>query len=286
MGTAVTQTQKTGIATYLGSDKVKENILPVVGEKDYTSFVTSIVSAVQTNKDLAQCTNASIVNAALLGQSLKLSPSPQLGEYYMVKYENKGVAEAVFQAGYKGLIRLAMRSGQYRKMNVIEVREGELVHYNPFDEDYKFAPITDPNKREKAKVIGYYAYFELTTGFRKEMYWTIEEMQAHAKQYSKGYKSDITKGTSYTFWSKNFNEMAKKTMLRQLISKWGIMSIEFQNAFNNDQAVIRDDGTPDYVDNGDPTIEDVEADVIDGSFKETMPEVNMDDPNLPDFMKG
>ena len=221
MGTQVAQTtQKTGMATYLKNDKIKENVMSVVGERDYAGFVTSIVSAVQTNKDLAQCTNASILNAALLGQSLKLSPSPQLGEYYMVKYENKGVAEAVFQAGYKGLIRLAMRSGQYRKMNVIEVREGELVHYNPFDEDYKFAPITDPNKREKAKVIGYYAYFELTTGFRKEMYWTIEEMQAHAKQYSKGFKSDITKGTSYTFWSKNFNEMAKKTMLRQLISKW------------------------------------------------------------------
>ena len=99
MGTAVAQTQKTGIATYLGSDKVKENILPVVGEKDYTGFVTSIVSAVQTNKDLAQCTNASIVNAALLGQSLKLSPSPQMGHYYMVKYDNKGVSEAVFQLG-------------------------------------------------------------------------------------------------------------------------------------------------------------------------------------------
>lgn len=161
-----------------------------------------------------------------------------------------------------------------------------MVRFNPFVGEYEFAPIQDPAKRKKAKVIGYYAFFELTNGYRKELYWTLEEMVAHAKQYSKGYKSDVTKGTSYTFWSKNFDEMAKKTMLRQLISKWGIMSIEFQNAFNNDQAVIREDGTPDYVDNGDPTIEDVEADVIDGSFKETMPEVNMDDPNLPDFMKG
>lgn len=286
MGTAVTQTQKTGIATYLGSDKVKENILPVVGEKDYTSFVTSIVSAVQTNKDLAQCTNTSIVNAALLGQTLKLSPSPQLGQYYMVAYDNKGVKEACFQLGFKGYLQLAMRSGQYRKINVVEVKDGELLACNPFTEEYEFAPITDPKKREKAEVIGYYAYFELTNGYRKDIFWSLGQMQAHAKQYSKGYKSDLTKGTSYTFWSKNFNEMAKKTMLRQLISKWGIMSLEFQNAFNNDQAVIREDGTPDYVDNGDPTIEDVEADVIDGSFKETMPEVNMDDPNLPDFMKG
>lgn len=286
MGTAVAQTQKTGIATYLGSDKVKDVILPVVGEKDYTSFVTSIVSAVQTNKDLAQCTNASIVNAALLGQTLKLSPSPQLGQYYMVAYENKGVKEATFQLGWHGAVQLAMRSGQYRKINVLDVREGELTSFNPFTESYSFEPISDPKKREKAKVVGYYAYFELLNGFRKELYWTREQMENHAKQYSKGYKSDITKGTSYTFWSKNFDEMAKKTMIKQLISKWGIMSTEFQSAFANDQAVVRDDGTPDYVDNGDPTVEDVEADVIDGSFKEAMPEVDMSDPNLPDFMKG
>lgn len=286
MGTAVAQTQKTGIATYLGSDKVKENILPVVGEKDYTSFVTSIVSAVQTNKDLAQCTNASIVNAALLGQSLKLSPSPQMGEYYMVRYDNKGVSEATFQLGYKGLIMLAMRSNQYRKMNAIEVREGELIECDPFNEEYVFKAIKDPEKRKKAKVIGYYAYFELTTGFRKELYWTKEEMTAHAKQYSKGFKNDLSKGTAYTFWSKNFDEMAKKTMLRQLISKWGVKSIEFQKAFDGDQAVIRDNGVYEYVDNDNVvTVEDVEVEVVDNANKEEPPVFDMDNGTLPDFMK-
>lgn len=286
MGTAVAQTQKTGIATYLGSDKVRENILPVVGEKDYTSFVTSIVSAVQTNKDLAQCTNTSIVNAALLGQSLKLSPSPQMGEYYMVKYDNKGVPEATFQLGYKGLIMLAMRSNQYRKMNAIEVREGELIECDPFNEEYVFKAIKDPERRKKAKVIGYYAYFELTTGFRKELYWTKEEMTAHAKQYSKGFKNDLSKGTAYAFWSKNFDEMAKKTMLRQLISKWGVKSIEFQKAFDSDQAVIRDNGEVDYVDNDNVvTVEDVEVEVIDNANKEEPPAFDMDNGTLPDFMK-
>ena len=161
-----------------------------------------------------------------------------------------------------------------------------MVRFNPFAGEYEFAPIQDPAKRKEAKVIGYYAFFELTNGYRKELYWTLEEMVAHAKQYSKGYKSDVAKGTSYTFWSKNFDEMAKKTMLRQLISKWGIMSIEFQNAFNNDQAVIRDDGTPDYVDNDNVvTVEDVEVEVIDNANKEEPPVFDMDNGTLPDFMK-
>lgn len=284
MGTSI-QTQQTGMATYLGNEKVKANIMSVVGEKDYTSFVTAIVSAVQNSKDLATCTNASILNAALLGQSLKLSPSPQLGHYYMVKYENKGVAEATFQLGFKGYIQLAMRSGQYKKINALEVREGELGHYDPFTEEYSFKPIIDPNKRKNAKVVGYYAFFELTNGYRKELFWTKEEMEEHAKKYSKGYKNDLAKKTAYTFWSKNFDEMAKKTMLRQLISKWGIMSTEFQSAFESDQAVIRDDGAIDYVDNGEVTVEDVEAEVTVEANKETLPDVDMNDPNLPDFMK-
>lgn len=272
MGTAVAQTQKTGIATYLGNDKIKENVMSVVGERDYAGFVTSIVSAVQTNKDLAQCTNGSILNAALLGQSLKLSPSPQMGEYYMVKYENKGVAEATFQLGYKGLIMLAMRSNQYRKMNAIEVREGELIECDPFNEEYVFKAIKDPERRKKAKVIGYYAYFELTTGFRKELYWTKEEMTAHAKQYSKGFKNDLSKGTAYTFWSKNFDEMAKKTMLRQLISKWGIMSIDMQTALTTDSTIEAPDGSREFVQTDQYVPEQEPTLIEDQGQPEPMPE--------------
>ena len=286
--TAIVQQEKKklGMTAYLNSEAIKNNIMSVIGEKDYNGFVTAIVSAVQTNKDLAQCTNQSILSAALLGQTLKLSPSPQLGQYYMVAYENKGVKEATFQLGWHGAVQLAMRSGQYRKINVLDVREGELISFNPFSESYNFEPITDPTEREKAKVVGYYAFFELLNGFRKELYWTREQMESHAKQYSKGYKSDITKGTSYTFWSKNFNEMAKKTMLRQLISKWGIMSTEFQTAYNGDQSVVREDGSFDYVDNT-VDIETVEADVIESANKKPIVEnANFDNDVLPDFMKG
>jgi hypothetical protein len=97
--------------------------------------------------------------------------------------------------------------------------------------------------------IGYYAFYEYLNGFRKAIYWGKAKMEAHAKQYSQGYRGDLSKGTKYTFWSKDFDGMAKKTMLRQLISKYGVMSTELQNAYESDMAVINDDGTKDYVDN-------------------------------------
>ena len=247
----IVQQKKTGITTYLSSEAVKNNIMSVVGEKNTTRFISSIVSAVQTNPALAECTNNSILSSALLGESLKLTPSPQLGQYYMVPYDNSKTRkkEAQFQLGYKGYIQLAIRSGQYRKIVVSDIREGELVKYNPLTEDFDFAPFIDREKRLSLPVIGYYAMFELVNGFGKEIYWTKEEMQKHAEKYSSGYRNDLRKHTSYTFWSKDFDAMAKKTLIRQLIGKWGIMSIEMTKAFENDMAVIDENGNPHYVDN-------------------------------------
>lgn len=145
----------------------------------------------------------------------------------------------------KGYIQLAIRSGQYKKINVLAIKEGELDYFDPLNEDIKVSLMIDKwDEREAAPTIGYYAMFELTNGFRKAIYWSKAKMEAHALKYSKGYAAK--KG--YTFWEKDFDGMAYKTMLRQLISKWGIMSIEMQNAFDNDMAVINEDGTKDYVD--------------------------------------
>lgn len=204
------------------------------------------MSAVQVNSDLQECTNPSILSAALLGESLKLSPSPQLGQYYMVPFRNnkKGCKEAQFQLGYKGYIQLAIRSGQYKKLNVLAIKDGELVRFDPLNEEIEVNLIDDEEVREEAKTIGYYAMFEYTNGFRKAMYWSKKKMEAHALKYSKGYAAK--KG--YAFWEKDFDGMAYKTMLRQLISKWGIMSIDMQNAMESDMAVIHEDGTKDYVD--------------------------------------
>lgn len=238
--------QKTGLTAYLTNDAVKRQINNVVGGKNGDRFIASIVSAVQVNSDLQECTNQSILSAALLGESLKLSPSPQLGQYYMVPFKNnkKGCKEAQFQLGYKEYIQLAIRSGQYKKLNVLAIKEGELVRFDPLNEEIEVNLIDDEEAREEAKTIGYYAMFEYTNGFRKAMYWSKKKMEAHALKYSKGYAAK--KG--YTFWEKDFDGMAYKTMLRQLISKWGIMSIDMQNAMESDMAVIHEDGTKDYVD--------------------------------------
>lgn len=238
--------QKTGLTAYLTNDAVKNQINNVVGGKNGDRFIASIVSAVQVNSDLQECTNPSILSAALLGESLKLSPSPQLGQYYMVPFRNnkKGCKEAQFQLGYKGYIQLAIRSGQYKKLNVLAIKDGELVRFDPLNEEIEVNLIDDEEVREEAKTIGYYAMFEYTNGFRKAMYWSKKKMEAHALKYSKGYAAK--KG--YAFWEKDSDGMAYKTMLRQLISKWGIMSIDMQNAMESDMAVIHEDGTKDYVD--------------------------------------
>jgi recombination protein RecT len=164
---------------------------------------------------------------------------------------------AQFQLGYKGYIQLAIRSGQYKKLNVIAVKKGELEYFDPLNEEIKINLMVDKwDEREKAETIGYYATFELVNGFRKAIYWSKAKMQSHAERYSPGYKSDLKDGTSHTFWSKDFDAMAYKTMLRQLISKWGIMSIDLQTAFESDNAIIHEDGTKTFVDTEEaPAIE-------------------------------
>lgn len=254
--------QRPGLTAYLTQDAVKAQINKVIGGKNGARFIASIVSAVQATPALQECTNPSILNAALLGESLNLSPSPQLGQYYLVPYNNtdKKVKEAQFQLGYKGYIQLAIRSGQYKKLNVLAIKTGELVRFDPLNEEIEVNLIQDELVREEAETIGYYAMFEYTNGFRKALYWSREKMEAHAKKYSPGYKKDLQKGTKWTFWAKDFDGMAYKTMLRQLISKWGIMSIEMQSAIDADMAVIRENGEKDYIEMEEETADNVVAD--------------------------
>ena len=245
--------QRLGITAYLTNDAVKNQINNVIGGKDGTKFISAVVSAVNNNPALQECTNQSILSAALLGESLKLSPSPQLGQYYMVPFNDKNKGKvAQFQLGYKGYIQLAIRSGQYKKLNVLAIKEGELIRFNPLEEEIEVSLIEDEEAREQAPTIGYYAMFEYTNGFKKAMYWSKAKMEAHALKYSMGYRAK--KG--YTFWEKDFDAMAYKTMLRQIISKWGIMSIEMQSAIDADMAVINEDGTKSYVEN-EPEAADV-----------------------------
>lgn len=259
--------QSMKLSVYLQNDAVKKQINQVVGGKNGTRFISSIVSAVQSTPALQECTSPSIVNAALLGEALNLSPSPQLGQFYMVPFDNrkKGCKEAQFQLGYKGYIQLAERSGYYKKLNVLAIKEGELIRYDPLDEEIEVELIDDDVIREETPAMGYYAMFEYENGFRKTMYWSKKKMMAHAEKYSPAFsrnggaktlelleqgkipEKDLWKYSS--FWFKDFDSMALKTMLRQLISKWGIMSIDLQKAIDKDMAVIQEDGSADYVEN-------------------------------------
>jgi recombination protein RecT len=234
--TAVQRAQKVQFQALIKNANVQQNILSTLGDAARAkTFTSSLISAVSTNPQLRECEGTSIISAALLGESLNLSPSPQLGHYYMVPFKDtkSNTTKATFQLGWKGYYQLALRSGQYRNIDAVAIKEGELDHYDPITGEIRITPIEDPMERESAKTVGYYAFFELINGFKKAMYWPKEKMEAHALKYSMGYRAK--KG--YTFWEKDFDGMALKTMYRQLISKYGIMSIEMQKAFINDMTV-------------------------------------------------
>lgn len=237
----------------INSDGYKKLINKTLGDPNKAArFVAAITSAVVTSPQLQDCDAQSIISAGFLGEALNLSPSPQLGQYYLVPFNdnknNRKVAQ--FQLGYKGYIQLAIRSGFYKKMNVVAIKEGELVNFDPLNEEIDVVLIDDDEVREDTPTIGYYAMFEYSNGFKKAIYWSKAKMERHAEKYSMGYKAK--KG--YTFWEKDFDQMAFKTMLRQLISKWGIMSTEMQEAYSKDMGVIHEDGSASYVDNDDEEI--------------------------------
>ena len=271
---------KPAFSTFMTSNAVQKRIGAMIGGDGGPRFISAVVSAVSVNPALSQCDYGTILSAALLGESLKLSPSPQLGQYYMVPFKDKkrGTTVAQFQLGYKGYIQMAIRSGQYKKLNVLAIKQGELIRYDPLFEEIEVALIEDEQKREQTETVGYYAMFELVNGYRKTMYWSREKMIAHADKYSMAFsasayqkiqegkipQADMWKYSS--FWYKDFDAMAYKTMLRQLISKWGVMSIDLQTALSKDASVTYGDGSVEYVDNSadftqgmveDPNIVDV-----------------------------
>jgi len=216
-------------------------------------FTANIMSAVAVNPTLQECDPATILAGGLLGENLKLSPSPQLAQFYLVpfKNKNKNCMDAQFILGYRGLLQLAIRSGYYRKINVIPIKEGELKKYDELNEIFDAELIEDHDEREKATTIGYYAMLEYLNGFRKCIYWSKAKMMRHADEYSKAFSADSYKKLldgkipqtelwKYSsFWYKDFDAMACKTMLRQLISKWGMMSTELQMAMESDEGIVK-----------------------------------------------
>lgn len=255
---------KQGITGYLTSPAVKDNIEAVLGKANVDSFISDIVACVQNNETLAKCTNKSIFSAGLLSKTLNLPLTPQLGYAYLVPFDNKKqvdghteyIKEAVFQMGWKGYVQLALRSNNYRKLIATDVRKGEVNGYNPFEDRYEITPLDfekrmakDDNGKYLIPIIGYYGKMEMINGFTKELYMTQEEMFAYATKYSKAFRNDQNKHTSHSFWTTKFEDMAKKTILRQLLGKWGLLTAELERAYTHDMAIEREDGSLDYIDN-------------------------------------
>lgn len=219
-----------------------------------TQFIADISSAVQNNFMLQNCDVASVVSSGFVAQALQLSLSPSLGLCYLVPYDCKnGGMRAQFQLGAKGLLQLALRTCAYERIGYKEVREGEYKGLDEFGE-----PIIEFNEDETKPIVGYYSYFKFNKehgGLVKKLYWTNERLVKHAKEYSKSYGN----GKSTDNWTYRFDDMAKKTVLKQIISKFGIISVEIQKAFEYDQAVVENNGSPNYVDN--PHFEPKQIDV-------------------------
>lgn len=225
------------------------------------SFVNNISSLVANNATLQACQPLSVIYAGIKATALDLPLDPNLGFAYVIPYANRkaGITEAQFQIGYKGFIQLAIRSGRYRTINVTEIKAGELKDFDLLAGEMKFEALP---AREKLPTVGYAAFIRLTNGFEKTIYMTKEEVEVHAYEYSQTYKADKDKGWTSSQWSKHFDAMARKTVLKRLLSGFGILSVEMQQAITADQAVFNSpDGAPRYADN-DARIEDVVAEEV------------------------
>ena len=211
---------------YFENDAVKKNLRAMLGSKAQ-GFATSVLSVVNNNRLLQNADPASIYSSAMVAASLDLPINPNLGFAAIVPYGR----QAQCQIMTRGFIQLAIRSGQYAKINNAIVHEGELVKYDPFKDEYEF----DVTKRISDKVIGYVAYFRTVGGFEKYFYMTKEQALAHGKRYSKSFSSGV--------WASDPDSMGLKTVIKLLLAKYGILSIELQRAIRFDQGVVKGDIT-------------------------------------------
>lgn len=257
-----------GFTAYLTREAVKNQITKVVGGKNSTRFISNIISAVQINPQLQECTNNSILSAALQAESLKLPPSPQLGFVWMVPFNNKkkGVKEAQFIVSAKGYKQLAMRSGQYIDIDCIYIKEGEYKGRDKYTGKQKFEFIEDDDERESLPVIGYLAYLETKDGFKKQLYWSKSKMEKHADKYSQAFslkaaklleegkipQNELWKYSSY--WYTSFDEMAEKTMIKQLLSKWAMLTPDITDALESDNTTVSEDGNRNYIEMESPAL--------------------------------
>lgn len=229
------------------------------------SFVNNITALVGNSAALQECEPMTILYAGIKATALDLPLDPNLGFAYVIPYKQKdGSPQAQFQLGYKGFIQLAIRSGQFKTINVTEIKEGELATFDLLSGETRFE--AQPNRAE-LPTIGYAAFFRLNNGFEKTLYMTREEIEAHAKKYSQTYSSGKEWVRKTSKWTTDFDAMAKKTVIKLLLSKFAPLSVEMQQAVTADQGVLDKDGRATYPDNQP---QDIEAEIIEETASEDL----------------
>lgn len=285
--TGVQKTQQQLTKQFFTQENVKKRFEELLGKKA-VGFVSSVLQVVNGNKSLQNADTNTVFQAAMMAATLDLPINQNLGFAYIIPYNEsrqiegqwRQVAVAQMQIGWKGFVQLAQRSGQYLRINVTEVYENQFKAYNNLTEELT----ADFDIDGEGEIVGYASYFKLVNGFEKTCYWSRVKVEKHAKKYSISYK-----GTGKTPWKDvdQFHEMAKKTVLKNMLSKWGILSIEMQKAIVSDQGVIKDIDTEDisYPDNSfeeaveiktDPEIDRMATLINDAETKEDLAKLEKD----------
>lgn len=278
---------KLGFKALMATPMMKKKFNDILRDKT-DSFMGSLMTLVGGDDYLAKAEPMTIIASAMKAATMDLPIDKNLGYAYIVPFNrsekvgNQWVKhnEAQFILGYKGYIQLAQRSGQYKALNAITVYEGQIASWNPLTEEFEF----DYNGKTSDEVIGYVGFFELLNGFKKTVYWTKQEVEVHRIKNAKGYDKEKLSGA----WVENYDQMAIKTVLRNLLAKWGILSVEMQTAVTSDEKVFRLDENDDIIeetklDEMEP-IERKEAEKIEDTQPETQ-ETLFDDKNLGNITK-
>jgi len=248
--TQLVDPSKLGFKALMSTPQMKKKFTDILHEKS-DSFMGSLMTLVGGDNYLSQAEPMTIIASALKAATMDLPIDKNLGYAYVVpfnRYEKKGKNwithnEAQFILGYKGYIQLAQRSGQYKALNALAIYEGQLIDWNPLTEEFTF----DYKGKVSDEVIGYVGFFELLNGFKKTVYWTKQEIESHRIKNSKNKDKEKLSGA----WVDNYDSMAIKTVLRNLLSKWGLLSVEMQTAITSDEKVFRVDENNDLIEETD-----------------------------------
>ena len=248
--TQVVDPSKLGFKALMNTPAMKKKFTDILHEKS-DSFMGSLMTLVGGDNYLSQAEPMTIIASALKAATMDLPIDKNLGYAYVVPFNrsekvgNKWIKhnEAQFILGYKGYIQLAQRSGQYKALNALAIYDGQLIDWNPLTEEFTF----DYKAKVSDEVIGYVGFFELLNGFKKTVYWTKQEIESHRIKNAKGYDKEKLSGA----WVDNYDSMAIKTVLRNMLSKWGLLSVEMQSAITSDEKVFRVDENNDLIEETD-----------------------------------